>query len=713
MTQRWPQWRGSRTVWPVLVVLFLGCAQALASDLSEPFDQALVALETNDCPAALSALQGIPQPPPEPIRKRTIFLTGYCLFKTDRPADALPFLEQAATEYELLGDYAMAYAAQAALALEDQRKATELLSRLLARYPNTPLAEEAHFRLATTYLEMEQRENAEKALRDFLRRYPASDLAPEASLILAKSLLAVGRDQEAAPTLKRLYIRFPTDPSAAEAERLLRETKLLTTLTPHEHFVRAKALYDKGKYREAATALTPVLHTDPDKEEVRLLLGRSLFAMKKYSKAIATLRPLTDRTVPASFRMKALYLLGRASHRSGRYSQGITYLKRIPALFPRSRLADDAFYIMGLSQEDRGNVAAALEVYTRLLQAYPRGGLGDSARWRRAWLLYRQKKLQPANHELEHLLEDYPHSSHRGQALYWRGRLWEELGKEDLAIRTYQRLLKEEAYNPYYFQAARQRLGLKPSRLSPGPLPSQHSPNPPGMARARELFFLRLWEEAAAEYWEIAAAHPRRVPLQWEACEALTRADQFDRVYTLAQRTKFTLFRTGKHEELLPSFWTFLYPRAFWSSVDHYARETHLDPYLVAALIREESAFSPTAVSRAGARGLMQLMPATAARVATRAGVPNPPDLDTPGVNIALGTWYLARLYEQFDGNVVLTLAAYNAGPHAVRRWLKDQHPLRDPETFIEEIPYPETQRYVKRVLGSYDRYRTLYARPG
>lgn len=703
----------ARTAGPVLVALFLGCVQALASELPPPFDEALVALETNDCPAALTALQAISRPPPNEIRRRITFLTGYCLLKTDRFGDALPLLEQAAEEYDLLADYAVSYAAEAAFAFGKPDKATQLLSRLLTRFPNSRLAEGAQFRLATTYLEMEKHEDAEKALLDFLEQYPASAMAAEASLLLAKHFLAGERDREAVPHLKQLFISFPTDPSGAEAERLLQESLLVKTVTPEEHFLRAKALYLEGKYVEAASALTPLLEADPLNGEIRLLLGRSLFATKEYTKTIATLLPLTHRTVLPPLRMKALYFLGRASHRSGRYVQAIAFLKQVPALFPQSRLADDALYLIGLSQEEQGEVEAALATYDRLLRVYPDEGLGDSARWRRAWLLYRQRKLQEANHELEHLLEDYPQSLQRAQALYWRGRLLEELAKEPLAIETYRRLLKEAAYDPYYLRAARQRLGLKPERLSPAPLLSVSDPALPGVDKARELFFLRLWEEAAVEYWEIAGAYPGQASLQWEACEALARANQFDRMYTLAQRTVAALFETGKQEELLPSFWTFLYPRAFWSWVDFHARETRLDPYLVTALIREESAFSPTALSRAGARGLMQLMPETAARVAAETNIANPPDLDTPGVNIALGTHYLARLHGEFGGDLVLTIAAYNAGPYAVRRWLNDAHPIQDPETFVEDIPYPETQRYVKRVLGSYDRYRSLYGPPG
>ncbi|MFQ5881271.1 MAG: transglycosylase SLT domain-containing protein [Candidatus Methylomirabilales bacterium] len=712
MKAKWAEVRASRKAWTFLLLLLLGPVQALAQDLPPALSQALGALEASDCRAALKALQAIPNPPPEAIRHRINFLTGYCLFKTDRPAHALPVLEQASEEYGLLADYAITYAAQAAQALDDLQKTIALLSRLLARYPASRLAEEAHFRLATIYLEARRGEDAEKALLAFLDRYPGSALASQASLRLAKLLLALDRPREAIPFLKRLYIRLPADPPAAEAERLLQEIPHLPPLTPDESYLRAKSLFQEGRYRDAATALTPILQSDPRNAEARFLLGRCLFAMKEYHQAIAILLPLTDPDGRSPLQAEALYIMGRAFLRSGDYLQAIAHLERLTALYSQSRLADDALYLIGLNQEERGEDGVALEVYARLLRLYPDRDMGDSARWRRAWLFYRQRKLRKAAHELAHILKDYRHSPLRAQTLYWRGRLLEQIGKRRLAARMYRGLLKEASLHPYYARAARKHLGLKPKRLSPRPPPTSEDHFSPVLAKARELFFLRLWEEAAAEYWELARAHPDQLALQWETCQVLLRANQFDRAIRIARRTVHTSVKTGQRKKALTSFWTFLYPRGFWPWVDQYAQETHLDPYLVIALIREESGFSATALSRAGAQGLMQLLPVTAERVARENGLPSPHDLYTPGLNIALGTRYLAQLHQEFGGNLVLALAAYNAGPHNVRRWLKER-PFQDPDTFVEEIPYPETRQYVKRVLGSYDRYRTLYVPPG
>ncbi|MEA3509046.1 MAG: transglycosylase SLT domain-containing protein, partial [candidate division NC10 bacterium] len=613
-------------------------------------------------------------------------------------------------EYDLLADYSIAYAAQAAQALEDHNKTIALLSRLLTHYPKSRLAEESQFRLAKTYLEIEQHEDAEKTLRSFLDRYPKSDLAPQATLDLAKLLLDRDRPEEAVPFLKRIYLHLPTDPTATEAEHLFNETP--HTVTREELILRTKALFRGGSFREASSTLTPLLQADPENEEITLLQGRILFAMKEYRRAIATLLPLTNSNVRSSLRVKTLFLMGRASLRSGRHSQAIGYLQQIPASSPRSRLADDALYLVGLNLEDRGDNGAALKVYARLMRRYPNGGWGDAARWQRAWLYYRQGKLKRAAHELEHILKDYPRSGQTAQALYWRGRMLEEMGKDRLAKVMYRRVIKQAILDPYYEYRARERLRLKPEKFSTGlPVPIENRSSRP-LAKARELANLRIWGDAAAEYWEVATTKPRRISLQWEACHALVRANEYEKVVKIARNAVYTLLKKGRREEVLTTFGGFLYPRGFWPWVDQHAKETPLDPYLVTAVIREESVFSPTAVSPAGARGLMQLMPRTASRVAKQIDLPNPVDLDDPGPNIALGTRYLARLHQQFEGNVVLTLAAYNAGPHAVRRWLMSL-PLQDIETFIEEIPYRETREYVKRVLGSYDRYRSLYSQPG
>ncbi len=158
------------------------------------------------------------------------------------------------------------------------------------------------------------------------------------------------------------------------------------------------------------------------------------------------------------------------------------------------------------------------------------------------------------------------------------------------------------------------------------------------------------------------------------------------------------------------AFWTRLYPKAFWKEVVSEAKAHGLSPYLLLSLIRQESAFNPRAVSRAGARGLMQLMPATARSVArqVRLRPVNLKMLFEPRRNIPLGTHFFAAQLRRFQGNRIFALAAYNAGPGRVDRW-RQRWPTLPMDEFVEHIPIHETRLYVKLILRNILVYEYLY----
>jgi len=157
----------------------------------------------------------------------------------------------------------------------------------------------------------------------------------------------------------------------------------------------------------------------------------------------------------------------------------------------------------------------------------------------------------------------------------------------------------------------------------------------------------------------------------------------------------------------------YLYPLGYWETVRAAARAHGVDPFLVLALIRQESLFEPEATSSAGARGLMQLLPATARHLARTDGASPPAELALEDVetNIDLGTRLLARLLRQFGGSLVKALAAYNGGEDAVAKWER-RYAGREPDEFVELISFRETRDYVKSVLRNYRVYRRLYATP-
>lgn len=152
------------------------------------------------------------------------------------------------------------------------------------------------------------------------------------------------------------------------------------------------------------------------------------------------------------------------------------------------------------------------------------------------------------------------------------------------------------------------------------------------------------------------------------------------------------------------------YPFPYKSMVEKYAADNGVDPMLIVAVIREESRFIPKSKSSKGAVGLMQLMPDTAKEIAVKLGENYQEiDLSDPDTNIRYGTWYLTQLTKEFSGNTVLAIAAYNAGIGSVKSWLNESPKEMDAYQ-IEEIPYPETKDYVKKVLVAYEHYTKLYS---
>jgi soluble lytic murein transglycosylase len=209
----------------------------------------------------------------------------------------------------------------------------------------------------------------------------------------------------------------------------------------------------------------------------------------------------------------------------------------------------------------------------------------------------------------------------------------------------------------------------------------------PGLVRAHEFFRLNDHEAARREWFRTLAGADRNT---WaDAAQLAIQWGWYARAVQAANRA-------GLRNALDLRF-----PLAFSKSLPRNARQASLDPALVYALARKESAFDPGAVSPVGARGLLQVMPYTADRVARQLGEPEPDtdDLLKPALNLRLGTAYLKQLLRRFDGSLVMAAAAYNAGPERVEEWRRENAGQPAP-VWIENITYGETRDYVKSILA-------------
>jgi soluble lytic murein transglycosylase len=223
------------------------------------------------------------------------------------------------------------------------------------------------------------------------------------------------------------------------------------------------------------------------------------------------------------------------------------------------------------------------------------------------------------------------------------------------------------------------------------------------LTRARELASLTLHRLAVAEVTEVD-----RLAKNQSGLRRLVMREYFDNhAYGRSLAIANQLPGSQGDRNL------YRFPLAYWEMIQQKAQGQELDPYLVLALIRQESLFDPQARSPAAALGLMQLLPSTAARVAKQIGVapPSNEQLFQPEVNLVLGTQYLKDLLQRYSGDWFKAIAAYNAGEAAVDRWDREIH-TDDAEEFVERIPYLETRGYVKLVMRNHRIYKRLYNQP-
>ena len=717
--------------WLLVLLVPLATAAVPQVDPQATWKAALERIGAGDYQGAAPLLDDLRRRDGFPKAREAGFLYGVSLHRQGKWQEAIGLLEASAGQLPLLADYALYLAASAYQGLGLKPQAIDLLSRLLLEHPGSLLTERAERERASLFADVNLLSEAGKAYRDYLSRESGASERREVMLALAEILLREGRQGEAEELLRQLWLKWPGNREAARAAELLGAMPGAAPFTIDQQFDRALALYNSGQYAQAATAFSPFLTGNTSRaSRARLLSGISHFHLRDYNQAISLLSPLIKEA--SSLRAESLYWIGRSYGRLDDREKAIATLTRLADVYPRSAWGDDSLYMVALNYSEDRKPKRAVEALSRLIREHPSSDLADVALWTRAWINYRESAPTAALQDLQRLQKGAPSPSRfRAQASYWRARILEQLGKRPEALRAYRALLETFSEEYYYMEQARLRLDKLASSVGhvvtasslkiavptpPEPLPA---PSAPQVTKARLLKELNLREEASEEFWDLSRRYAEDRGLLYEACSAFLELGRIEKSLWVAKRHLRPLYAQTRPAGPVPRYWDFLYPLGYWELVKEQSARHTLDPYLVVALIREESAFGERAVSRAGAVGLMQLLPRTADQIVNASGAGGESvNLESPAANIKLGTRYLAKMLEEFKGNWVLSLASYNAGPHHVRRWVETRGHRSDDE-FIEEIPFSETQQYVKRVLGSYYRYRAQYgaleqtARPG
>lgn len=640
------------------------------------------------------------------------FLAGYRAFQNEEWEAAAAALARVPNDPPLLADYGLYFLGLVHVRTGREEQAQAVFERLLQEHPDSVWRGDAALESAELAFGRERYAQALKLARRARKAALADDTARH------RSALLIARAHERRGAFRQAYREYQDLRAAAPETSAGRAAKThsqrLQTLQPEAFGIttaqqvldEARLLHEEGD-AAAATALAARFRTglraSPLRPDGLLLLADGYARDDRVEAAVDEWRRVVEQYADTPQAVDALYRWARVLWNRDEDAQALAVFVRLTAEYPRKTRAADARYAIGRIAEAGGRDAEATAAYRAVTRDFPDTSQAREARWRLGWQAYLRGDDETAGRAFRALARDTRASAlETARAWYWQARVSERAGKADAAAERYARLLRRYPHG-YYALWAEQRLNRVPTPLPFEPLPTSAPPSP-STTQARRyrrclaLDALGLRTFARRELDLLRRGAPKTRGWTRFLLATQQRLGDHPAAFRLAHRAK-----------LAPAVQrAYVYPRAYRDAVGAAAERQGVDPYLIVALIRQESLFDPRAVSRANAVGLMQLLPRTAARL-TDAPLDGGRALFDPGLNVRLGTTYLRGLLDRYRGSVVLALAAYNAGEAAADKWLARFGHLQADE-FIENVSFRETRGYVKLVLRNYRTYRRLYA---
>jgi len=626
----------------------------------------------------------------------------------DNAQAALPLLNQGALATTSLAEYARFYTARALLALRRHSEAEAAFAAVAASGIEGHLPEDAALGQAEA---REAQLDFAGAVAIYERLLPRKLAAPH--VVLWRLAVAAQRNDDEARAVtayRRVYFEYPLSPEAAQAGDALtrlnawgededlaaQELKRADTLFQARRWSDARASYERAR---------PGMH-GADRDRLVVRLAACDVQLRRYTQAH---EPLKGQMAGPHGDEATFY-----------YLSSLRGLGDRTAYEQQARLFADRRRASPFAEETLNNLAShhivadedsrAGEVFRLIIERYPAGRFTERAFWRAGWWAYRDGKFQEAASLFDRAAATFPRSDYRPSWLYWSGRAWQQAGRQALAAERLE-LAATDYFNSYYGRLARTHLGrnrsaaistqfARPAGSAPAPFPTR--------SQVADLIAAGLNREALNELQYAQRVWGDSPPLTATIALVQNRLGNL-RLGINAMKRAYPQWMAAGGESLPVEIQQVVFPMAYWPLLKKHAAARGLDPYLVAALVAQESTFDPVIRSSANAVGLMQVLPSTGRQFARKLKLQgySASRLTDPETNVRLGTAIFSESLRKFGG-VHFALAAYNAGDHRVAAWQRERPGLPQ-DVFIDDIPFPETQNYVKRILGTAEDYRRLY----
>ena len=649
---------------------------------------------------------------------------GISSFGQKQFPDAIAHLEAARARLPKLADYTAYYLAAARLEMQDNAAAAHDAASVRAAPLASPLAAKAMVLEARGLTGSGSAANAVQLLHERYGELPQ----PDGDLALAAAYEGARDPARAAQYYQRVYYDYPGgDPATNAAAGLMALRDAMGPAYPQPGppllLERARKLLAQRDYYRARAEFQSLVEqlTGPERDRARVGIGAVDFLNGDVAAAYSYLHSLDLKDPDAD--AERLFYVAESARKLNDDDQMMEAVQKLgkhhaESLWRCRALTVAANRFLVANQPDKST-----PLYQAACENFPDQPQAAAWHWRVTWAAYVQRKREARDLLREHLRRyaDHPSAS---AALYFLGRLAETDG-DPAAARAYYSKLVSQFPSYYYGFMARDRLKLAAiaaAASSPAALEFLRSvhfePRKPAIdtrpdaesslriARARLLVSAGLSGLAQAELRFGVRRGNQPYLLAMEL--ARIAPTPHDRLH--AMKSAAPEYLSLSMEDAPATFWQLLFPLPYESELLRSARAQDLDPYMIAALIRQESEFNPQALSARHAYGLTQVEPATGRALARRAGVRHFTNrsLFIPSINLRLGTFYLRGLLNQWNGRWEQALASYNAGKSHVNDWIT-WHQYQEPAEFVESIPFTETREYVEAVLRNAAVYRELY----
>ena len=671
----------------------------------------------------------VPQPDLNQEEAASLYRQAVANLQSGEFQTALDQFKKLEPAYPILKDMLWVREAECYVGLGNEWAVQKKLHSVMDDLPNSPLKVLARYRIGQSQFRGREWDKAKETFQQIREKSPDSPYAAGSLYYLSALLSRKSETHSQAIQYLRSYLsKYSDGKFGLEAATLLERLQTQPDANDHAWMGLAFATSSSDAQKALAHLKQGSLKHTWHK------MGQLLIRAAQTSSGVSVLSaglPYAKDTEEFSQGLDAI-LAATPSE------QKVTLLKTLAA---KHYATGGDYALWKLAELDD---ASSLEASRQIVTLFPKGDYAPESMWRLMWPLITQNRLSDYISQAQQFMEHYSYARSAPKVLFWMGKAQEKI---DLtaAAQTYTKL-RDNYPNTYYTFRANSRLeainngqadkGWKINKPdSSGYITRNTNLNTldifPDSARfgnadegerrrkeAQTLEFIGVQEDVRLFCTEAIGSLPAAVE-SWAAQMNGDRARGIRIIRTaLEKRHRQNIESNGQTilsdaENSTPDEMKLLFPVYFSQWIAPAAEKTGLDPFLIQALMREESYFNEFAVSGSNARGLMQLLPATAADVAKWEHMSEfkTADLFIPQTNIRLGSRYLAYIRNLFDGNLMPTVGAYNGGPGAMRRWVNapSSHFSSDPDMFVEGIPYGQSRDYIKKVFGAYWNYQKLY----